>query len=199
MTGNRNVAVDEAEAHAKALTDHECAGPKTVFTNVDGRQCIQAQCVFCFRRIGGAVKPCPDVFGKGITGHEDEYTSALPVRELVERRRRMAAFADLEAGVERPAYFKPVGDDDPLEAYRQAAWKKKGQERYRHESWQLLRKRVLERAGGCCEICGIPGGYHLDVHHLTYVRFWHERPEDLAALCRTCHFTKMHADKKQTT
>jgi hypothetical protein len=27
----------------------------------------------------------------------------------------------------------------------------------------------------------------LDVHHLTYVRFGHERLEDLLTLCRPCH------------
>lgn len=51
--------------------------------------------------------------------------------------------------------------------------------------WQLLRRQVFDRAHGQCERgCGTPA---TDVHHLTYRRRFHERPEDLLAVCRPCH------------
>lgn len=46
------------------------------------------------------------------------------------------------------------------------------------------RKAALQRAGNKCQKCGSGGA--LDVHHLVYRRY-RERPEDLIAVCRTCH------------
>jgi len=65
-----------------------------------------------------------------------------------------------------------------------------------------IRSAVLERAEHCCEDCG--AGVRLEMHHLTYIRtpfykyeesiFGYERPEDLAALCRSCHLQR-HLDE----
>jgi hypothetical protein len=51
--------------------------------------------------------------------------------------------------------------------------------------WLALRKQVIERAMGFCEVCG--GTECIQVHHLTYQRLRRERLEDLQALCRQCH------------
>ena len=50
--------------------------------------------------------------------------------------------------------------------------------------WALLRERVRERSGDCCERCQGP---MQAVHHLTYERVGHERLEDLQAVCNPCH------------
>ena len=52
--------------------------------------------------------------------------------------------------------------------------------------WDDITPRIRRRAGGYCERC-CKRSRSLDVHHLTYERFWHERDDDLQALCRPCH------------
>ncbi|MBV9327469.1 MAG: HNH endonuclease [Chloroflexi bacterium] len=54
------------------------------------------------------------------------------------------------------------------------------------ERWRLLRADVIRRAGYRCSACGRGG--RLDVHHARgYRNLGNERPEELQALCRTCH------------
>lgn len=53
---------------------------------------------------------------------------------------------------------------------------------------QKLRVGIWARASGACEDCGRGGdGVALDLHHLTYDRYGHERATDLLLLCRGCH------------
>lgn len=54
--------------------------------------------------------------------------------------------------------------------------------------WGLLRERVRERCGGVCERCKKSPMYA--VHHLTYIRKYRERLEDLQGLCEPCHAYK---------
>ena len=72
----------------------------------------------------------------------------------------------------------------------------------RSEHWRKLRADIIADRDRC-EKCGSRGDipYYpnytttariLDVHHLTYIRMWHEKPEDLRVLCRKCH-NKEHA------
>lgn len=42
----------------------------------------------------------------------------------------------------------------------------------------------MERADNRCEQCGRPASH---VHHLTYIRKFNERLDDLKALCEECH------------
>lgn len=51
--------------------------------------------------------------------------------------------------------------------------------------WQERRKRHLRSANYRCQVCN--SSQPLDVHHRTYERRGHERPQDLIALCRSCH------------
>jgi hypothetical protein len=53
------------------------------------------------------------------------------------------------------------------------------------KEWKALCKAVKERCNNICERCN----NHLvdDVHHLTYVRKYEERLEDLQGLCAGCH------------
>lgn len=51
-----------------------------------------------------------------------------------------------------------------------------------------LYKKVIERAGGRCEVCKTPGP--LEIHHIIFgagKRKKYEREETLTALCINCH------------
>lgn len=50
--------------------------------------------------------------------------------------------------------------------------------------WRERRNQAMERAGGRCEICARPA---VDVHHRTYRNVGAEPPQDLLAVCRSCH------------
>ena len=52
--------------------------------------------------------------------------------------------------------------------------------------WRNISKLIKERAGNKCGHCGRSSS-KLEVHHLTYERFGHERMNDLVALCQPCH------------
>lgn len=51
--------------------------------------------------------------------------------------------------------------------------------------WAERRKYKLEQTGHRCQGCG--DDERLEVHHLSYQRFGHERPEELMVLCHLCH------------
>lgn len=51
--------------------------------------------------------------------------------------------------------------------------------------WWARRNRAVERAGGYCENC--LSSRATCVHHLTYERVFNELPDDLIALCDSCH------------
>lgn len=51
--------------------------------------------------------------------------------------------------------------------------------------WSEKKEAVRRRAGGKCELCRC---YQMDAcHHLTYLRKYRERIEDLQAICSGCH------------
>jgi len=51
--------------------------------------------------------------------------------------------------------------------------------------WGELRQKVRDRCNGECERCHKHPMDH--VHHLTYIRKYNERLEDLQAICAECH------------
>lgn len=53
--------------------------------------------------------------------------------------------------------------------------------------WSIVRKRVLERDGKKCIICG--HDKFLEVHHNSYKNHFneHNHLDDLMTLCRKCH------------
>ena len=50
-------------------------------------------------------------------------------------------------------------------------------------AWQHKRRAAIERSGGMCEC----GRMAVQAHHKTYARIGDELPEDLEAICLTCH------------
>lgn len=72
------------------------------------------------------------------------------------------------------------------------SWREAGifdKERYHRylcsREWGLLRQAVRERCGGWCERCKAAPMSH--VHHVTYIRKYNERPDDLRGYCEPCH------------
>jgi 5-methylcytosine-specific restriction endonuclease McrA len=55
----------------------------------------------------------------------------------------------------------------------------------RSAKWRAIRQRVLDRAHGMCEGCGIHKADH--VHHLTYDHLGNEFLFELVAVCYACH------------
>ena len=53
------------------------------------------------------------------------------------------------------------------------------------DAWREKREYMLRRAGHRCQVCNAQT--RLDIHHRTYKRFGEEHPDDLLALCRSCH------------
>jgi 5-methylcytosine-specific restriction endonuclease McrA len=70
-----------------------------------------------------------------------------------------------------------------------AAWHARHEAHLQTPKWKALRHRVMARANGVCEGCGMAQA--TDVHHLTYVRLGDEMLFDLVAVCRNCH-NKIH-------
>ncbi len=62
----------------------------------------------------------------------------------------------------------------------------KNKQRYfKSALWRSVRSRIKARDNYLCKRCGSP--HSLEVHHITYIRFGRELPEDLVTLCRGCH------------
>lgn len=65
----------------------------------------------------------------------------------------------------------------------------------RSEGWRWRRARVLSRAKGRCEGCGVADA--TEVHHLTYARVGQEMLFDLVAICHPCHEAVTEGDRKR--
>lgn len=65
------------------------------------------------------------------------------------------------------------------------------------DQWKQRARACYERAAWKCELCGMPVSqtHSIQAHHLTYERVGHELPQDLIALCKTCH-QRQHPQKK---
>jgi 5-methylcytosine-specific restriction endonuclease McrA len=53
------------------------------------------------------------------------------------------------------------------------------------EQWHAKRHAAITRANYKCQRCYTQD--HLQVHHRTYERRGHEKPNDLMVLCDKCH------------
>jgi hypothetical protein len=60
----------------------------------------------------------------------------------------------------------------------------------RSAGWRRTRARTIRRQGRRCAWCRTRGP--LEVHHLHYQTLGRERPEDVVALCKSCHL-RAHA------
>lgn len=69
-------------------------------------------------------------------------------------------------------------------------------ERMQRPDWQVIRERIMTRAGMRCEVCRRLA--NLEVHHVTYARLGAEDDRDLQALCERCHRDADRARERQT-
>jgi 5-methylcytosine-specific restriction endonuclease McrA len=61
--------------------------------------------------------------------------------------------------------------------------------------WRRKREFIFKRSSGNCERCGRQAFF---VHHKTYERVGYELPEDLMAVCKSCH-GKEHSENPELT
>ena len=55
-------------------------------------------------------------------------------------------------------------------------------------TWKRFRDAAIKQADYRCQNCGVSRwSVTLEVHHLTYERFKHERLSDVQVLCPDCH------------
>ena len=55
-------------------------------------------------------------------------------------------------------------------------------------AWKRFREAAIKQADCRCQSCGVSKwSVTLEVHHLTYERFKHERLSDVQVLCPKCH------------
>ena len=66
----------------------------------------------------------------------------------------------------------------------------------RSPEWQVVRLQVLKRDRYQCTRCG--DTQSLEVHHLHYENFKHERLSDLVTVCHTCH-KQADRERRQAT
>lgn len=67
-------------------------------------------------------------------------------------------------------------------------WRKNYRDYMRSDKWARKSKECLARYGYRCAVCNASAkNVVLHAHHRTYQRLGHERPDDLVALCETCH------------
>jgi len=52
--------------------------------------------------------------------------------------------------------------------------------------WKEFRQTIIDQRGYACEKCGCNDKV-IHAHHLTYIRFMNELPEDIQLLCVPCH------------
>ena len=53
--------------------------------------------------------------------------------------------------------------------------------------WYSKREEAFEKWGRVCACYNCHETQGLQMHHLTYVRFTHERVDDLRPMCKSCH------------
>lgn len=65
-------------------------------------------------------------------------------------------------------------------------WRQRYRSHINSAHWKVLKLSIIAKRGMSCERCG-QHKMSVDLHHLTYVRFGRELPEDVKLLCRDCH------------
>lgn len=85
---------------------------------------------------------------------------------------------------DKNGYKKPDNKQKPKE---KAPFSRRAYLNYLNsKEWRTFKLSIQKQRGDKCETCGITG-IQLDGHHLTYKRLFHELPEDIKILCRSCH------------
>lgn len=122
-----------------------------------------------------------------ISQYKDDISKAKNIQGFTERcatiREVHINFRTSLSEEELAAYLEKVEID--FNTVRNSATNTKYKEYLSSITWKKIKKKVINRASGCCEGCG--NSEPLEVHHLTYERVGMELMTDLSALCRNCH------------
>lgn len=114
-----------------------------------------------------------------------------PVEELRDKLRKLEARGLIEREGKRFRVVDWVMFKSELPSYRRMRYG----DYLRTPHWEDVRFQAIRHANWLCEQCGRSGtGVTLHVHHKTYERLGHEKPEDLMVLCDSCH-REIHAEK----
>lgn len=70
-------------------------------------------------------------------------------------------------------------------AEEEAVWRKAYDAHIKSDKWKSIRQRVIKRAGGICEGCGLSPA--VQAHHLSYDHLGDEFLWELCAVCISCH------------
>lgn len=144
----------------------------TRFLQTNGVYSYRFQCQVCFQPVGNNQKKPDD--------HE-----SLPVFDVSKRDAwHQAAYRSGLLKWQQEAAEKAAAADK--------AWRERYNAHMNSPEWFALRRKVLDRAGGTCEGCGVRKA--TQVHHLTYARLGREMLFDLVAVCSQCH-ESIHAEE----
>lgn len=145
--------------------DHECHSRGVVRREISNGTIIYVeQCELCGRQIKARKKQ--EVASSCIGSWDDTLQKKWRAAQRDEYERRMARLQ------------KDRDEQD-------AIWRRQYETHLNSTRWHDLRKRVLKRANGVCEGCGIY--YPSDVHHISYKNLGNEFLFELLAVCRGCH------------
>jgi nitrate/TMAO reductase-like tetraheme cytochrome c subunit len=87
----------------------------------------------------------------------------------------------------------PAGKDHPH--YRHGKFVGEKRPDYPAEFSHRLREKMREQQDRKCAVCGERSNQHLDVHHINGDKH-NNTPENLVALCRTCHMNMEHTSQE---
>ena len=166
--------MDQVDYYARCEQEFACEHLRSSIAlkiTATGRQRYLIQCRDC----GQEVRPL-----KKATLSKTEMARAIPYDKELRDRNRERFYARLRELREESL------------SREQDEWFAWYSEYLDSPEWRSRRKRVLERARGQCEGCGLRPA--TQVHHLHYRRAGREMLFDLVAVCEECH-GDIHSDE----
>lgn len=107
----------------------------------------------------------------------NDYTSPICSKET---KQIVKKYSHKEVVVKKDLGGKKFGNWD----------RSKYKEYLQSDKWRTFKNKLKRLRGNRCEVCQAPNKI-LDGHHLTYIRLYNERLDDVQLLCRECH-EKVH-------
>lgn len=107
----------------------------------------------------------------------------------------LTAIANREDRIKRQAEWAALEQERKAAAAREnEEWRTRYNVYLQSAQWRTIRSRVLDRAKGMCEGCGVEKA--VQVHHLTYRHVCEEFLWELRAVCLKCHERLHHGGSK---
>ncbi len=164
----------EYQAEIAAWRAAECTEHKPIVCRVpiaNGGKQVRPQCQVCGKLVGNSQKHSSD---------DDKYPMYQDHLAADYERRR------------ENEYNQILQKHARLQVDKESSFFHEYNDYLKSDVWRAKRERVLKRAQGICEGCGIQPASQ--VHHLTYEHKMEEFLFELVAVCDTCH-DRLHAPK----